>query len=509
MYDRLLMSKIAMLHVIKGLSDNVAENTNKLPRKNRWKRIAIAYLNKYLEFEIHFKQLILNGKGEIKNEFNLFNSEIVYKLLRKMDEIHELIDAETETTLINNSVISKSLLLRIHYEVIYSPELKYLCRINAPHIIVEGPDRSGKSTLINHLNRFFNSSRKLFYNIFTEMQHVTEVNKTMNKLFLDLSTQEDRLLFQNSLFNRINRNIYNRNRFPIYYEQIMIMDRSLLSNLIYSYVMLDKDHFRKYLFNNYRLLSNCNINFINDGPINTTVPSTPKKRPVFTFVEPIKMEFPKGNQNITSSNYTKTDFKTNNPFDNEDDMIDLNNAFNNDVVSSYIANETTKSSSIVSSLYKKMREYTLNVLYVKNTVYSFNKLDEIEKNVRQEKIVDLFSIFKDVSDIYELKRRVISSDESINKIKTFEEKDYSYSYNIANLIIENIKASFDLVDNRYDYKVSIIYDDDKEKSSTETFDNCIEKLIEINEKMYLDELTNLDGAMEDSSIEDGEVPEIN
>lgn len=502
MYERLLISNIAMLHLIKSLSDNVAENTNILSRKNRWKRIGIAYLNKYLEFETQFKSLILNENGEIKNDYNLFKSEVIYKLLRKMDEIHDLLDAESETSLLNGYTISKSLMTKIHYDIVYSPEIKYLCRINMPHIIIEGPDRSGKSTLISQLHKFFVDSRKLLLNITTQLQHVTEEDKVKNKFFLDLSTQEDRLLFQNNLFNRVNRNIYNRNRFPIYYEQIMLMDRSLLSNLIYSYVMLDQEHFRKYLFSNYRAMSSSN-------PYEKINQNKKEKKIEFAFVEPNRIEFIHDNNNITSSNYPKSAYKTNNPFYNEDDLLDINNIFNDGIASSYSLNHNTKTSSIISTLYKKMREYTLNVLYIKNTVYSFNKLDEIEKNVKQDKIIELFSLFKGVKNLDELRRSIMPSDKYINSYKTIEKDDYIYSYNITNLMVQNVKASFDL-DTHYHYDVSIIYDDNKERSAIETFDKCIEKLIEINEKIYSNEVRNIgqgESIIDDTCCDEG-LPEM-
>lgn len=502
MYERLLISNIAMLHLIKSLSDNVAENTNILSRKNRWKRIGIAYLNKYLKFETQFKSLILNENGEIKNDYNLFKSEVIYKLLRKMDEIHDLLDAESETSLLNGYTISKSLMTKIHYDIVYSPEIKYLCRINMPHIIIEGPDRSGKSTLISQLHKFFVDSRKLLLNITTQLQHVTEEDKVKNKFFLDLSTQEDRLLFQNNLFNRVNRNIYNRNRFPIYYEQIMLMDRSLLSNLIYSYVMLDQEHFRKYLFSNYRAMSSSN-------PYEKINQNKKEKKIEFAFVEPNRIEFIHDNNNITSSNYPKSAYKTNNPFYNEDDLLDINNIFNDGIASSYSLNHNTKTSSIISTLYKKMREYTLNVLYIKNTVYSFNKLDEIEKNVKQDKIIELFSLFKGVKNLDELRRSIMPSDKYINSYKTIEKDDYIYSYNITNLMVQNVKASFDL-DTHYHYDVSIIYDDNKERSAIETFDKCIEKLIEINEKIYSNEVRNIgqgESIIDDTCCDEG-LPEM-
>lgn len=502
MYERLLISNIAMLHLIKSLSDNVAENTNKLSRKNRWRRIGIAYLNKYLEFETQFKDLILNKNGEIKNYHNLFKSEVIYKLLRKMDEIHDLLDAESETSLINGYTISKSLMLRIHYDIVYSPEMKYLCRINIPQIIIEGPDRSGKSTLISQLHKFFVDSRKLLLNITTQLQHVTEGDKVKNKFFLDLSTQEDRLLFQNNLFNRVSRNIYNRNRFPIYYEQIMLMDRSLLSNLIYSYVMLDQEHFRKYLFSNYRSMTNSN-------PYEKINQKEREKKIEFTFVEPNRIEFIHDNDNIASSNYPKSAYKTNNPFYNEDDLLDINNIFNDGIASSYTFNHSAKTSSIISSLYKRMREYTLNVLYIKNTVYSFNKLDEIEKNVKQDKIIELFSLFKGIKNLDELRRSIMPSDKYINSYKTIEKNDFTYSYNITNLMVQNVKASFDL-DTHYHYDVSIIYDDNKERSAIETFDKCIEKLIEINEKIYSNEIRNIEpgeSIIDDTYCDEG-LPEM-
>lgn len=466
--ERLLITNIAMLHLIKYLSDDIGENTNRLGRKKRWKRVAIAYLNRYLSFELQFKQMVLDEKGEIKNRYNLFNSEIIHKLLRKMDEIHDLIDAESETSLLNGNTISKSLISKIHFDIVYSSEMKYFCRIHTPHIIVEGPDRSGKSTLIYQLNSFFNSRKRMMYNIVTEINHVTLNTKLKNEMFLDLSTQEDRLLFQNNLFNRVSRNIYNRHRFPIYYEQVILMDRSLLSNLIYSYVMLDKEHFKKYLFSNYRILEENGVRERKEDILN------------FTFIEPNGIEFNDNNFDIISSNYTKTEFKTNNPFYNENDILDLTNSFNDGMASSYTALNNSKTSTAILTLYERMNEYVLKILYIKNTVYSFNKLDEIEKNVKQNKIVDLYSLFKDLKDISELKNTVIN-----------EECDtYKYSYDLGLLMAQNIKASFDVNKQRSYDRISIIYDDNKDRSAIETFDNCIEKMIEINNKMYFDEITD-------------------
>lgn len=358
-------------------------------------------------------------------------------------------------------------------DVVESAEMKYLFRMNTFYIIFEGPDRSGKSTLIKQFDKFINKifiGRDKYISI---IQPVNYLVKMFTDDFLDFSKQEDKLIFQNTIFEEIVETVFTTLRFPYIVRRNVLLDRSLLSNLIYAYTMLDEEHFIKYLYANYEK------NYRgSDGEV-------PIKTEKFEY----KIGNPKtiGGRIRIMTNLTPIDV------DNED-FFDYNigmgiNPFSNDENEYHCIGYRFNSS--VEAI---RRDYISNIVYIKNVVYSYNNLDDIERNVNRNKIVDLFSKFKNTNNLNEFRRKNMpeeftssSTQGSFKKHSTVElNSGATVSYTLEELMVKNILASFNFKLGN-DHDVIIIYDDDKTSNANDVFNNAIDKIMDINYKRYEEE----------------------
>ena len=448
-------------------------------------RIRTAFFNKYIDFENMMRDSIcdINGTKELDN---FYNKEILEKIISLLDLFHKrVIDEMRKMTLSNlankncETIPDETykLIRDIVTDVLNSPEIRYFFRMSTFHIIFEGPDRSGKSTLIKCFEKFLRQpfkSIKRLSRLTNVVVHIDELYKEEAKKFLDLSKQEDRLLFQNKLFFDVSTNIFNNMR-DFKYGINILMDRSLLSNLIYANVMLDNERFIKYLFTNYELIENTIV-----------VTSEEEKR-----IDEVENHFVHEIKTIEKID----NFHATIPIDfNIENILDIEN---NTLTSVFSPNrrETAynrKTKRLITKMFNSsLDSYISKILYIKNTVYSYNKLDEIEKNVNQRKIIDLYSKFKGIDSLDEFYNKYINN--AISEDKHDKSLEFSYKAgndvvdcNLANCMMQTISVSFDENSNLGN-NIDIIYDDDNVSKVETVFDNALNKIIEMNYQKYLNE----------------------
>ncbi len=460
-------------------------------------RLKVAFLNRYIGFESKIKNSINSYLYKDSLIEKYYNRDILNELIEKIDKKHKRVveemrriscaDLKNETT---NFLPTINIVNELINDIIHSPEVMYFYRMCTFCIVFEGPDKTGKTTLLNQFKEFLSSKHMNFMQRNVDViRHVDDNEKEIMKLFLDLTKQEDRLIFQNRMFNKINENVYKSMIRKCKFSQNILMDRSLLSNLIYAYTMLDEEHFIKYLYSNWEFSKGINLN--NESEYINRKQNESENSNIFDSLTPKELIL-----------YSKEENYQNPVIDlNIEDTLDLNRDIG---IDPFLYKENKKKSGIkfvktkqlMKIVNKAMNVYVTNILYIKNNnSFGYCYEDKIEENSDQRKITEFFKIFKNINSLLDFDREIFFEENSIENenykskmVKKFKIKDgYNLSFDLSFLILKSINASFNNTGSSLN--VNIVYDDSMD-SVTDTFNNAIDKIREINYNHYVQEKEN-------------------